>query len=441
MAYLVLRAEPSGEFMKSKWMQSLLLLVLTACYKAPTQAPEPTYTYSFTGIENTCKIEQSFDNFEKFCASLLDSTNGCALEQRQKLYVDSGCTQNKVSTISTTSLKAENIPIDSFGVDIRDIVKYKAGLKEESQTIMSNIANKADWYLPAGVRFLPQGPGFDSSTRENTVFGVEIISRAVEQDVIKLTLSVLYKRKGVDVQIRQLGLTMSANQIQSVQFLNEFPAKDLKFHLEVSLVDRKLMLIAEDQGVFKIFPLGVGGFDEGVKRPGGTQLLTRTYPDAVVNPKNMAASVTTPSYFMGRPFITISTATGARTGYGFHYSITPTLLRGFVSHGCMRMVDKDLYELFELLRSVRLPVNAALLLKSEIEYDHPYTLQNDRYERVKNFGTPAAPSARFGTDGLVITEKVIRPPPIEKLFNDDPMVVPYTKASIQDWNTEAALLN
>jgi L,D-transpeptidase catalytic domain/Bacterial pre-peptidase C-terminal domain len=59
----------------------------------------------------------------------------------------------------------------------------------------------------------------------------------------------------------------------------------------------------------------------------------------------------TPEYFGGWPFLrlTIQNSQGYNT-YGLHGPITSELIRGYVSHGCMRMVGADLIRLFYLMR-------------------------------------------------------------------------------------------
>ena len=56
---------------------------------------------------------------------------------------------------------------------------------------------------------------------------------------------------------------------------------------------------------------------------------------------------TNPEYFAGLPFLrlTARNSAGANT-YALHGPITDTLIRGYVSHGCVRMAHDDIIRLF-----------------------------------------------------------------------------------------------
>ncbi|MGE0791741.1 MAG: L,D-transpeptidase [Sandaracinaceae bacterium] len=58
-----------------------------------------------------------------------------------------------------------------------------------------------------------------------------------------------------------------------------------------------------------------------------------------------------PEYFEGYPFLrlTVENSSGSNT-YGLHGPITNPLMRGFVSHGCMRMEKADIVEVFYMVR-------------------------------------------------------------------------------------------
>ncbi|MGE3975618.1 MAG: L,D-transpeptidase [Bdellovibrionales bacterium] len=402
----------------------LIFFMLVACQKSDEQAAAPTvpqYTYTFQEVGCETGVH-SFSSFETFCQQLKDekANKSCAQKKREDLFRDSKCaqaTQTKPIFTKTDLIDPEKIPAHSFGVDLRDIIAYKTGLKSLAQTVIQNLQENPEWYVPGGVSFIMAGPGFEPTTRVNAIFGIEFTKLILdsEQKITGAVLSIFYHSKTMGVRVRHMKFQLDEEQkISSVVFLQELTARNIQFKLEVSLSGRKLIVRAEDQGIFKIFPLGVGGFDEGVEAP-GTRLLTHTIPQAIVDPRKMASEVYDPEYFMGRPFIVIGDQTGRKTGFGFHYSITTRLLRGFVSHGCMRMADKDLYELYTLLSHNRQKIDLAMLMTSSFEYDHPYPLINDRYGRVKNFGTKAAPEIRRDEEGLSIMETVRGKPPLDKM--------------------------
>ena len=109
----------------------------------------------------------------------------------------------------------------------------------------------------------------------------------------------------------------------------------------VSLADRKLALV-EDGAVKKIYPVAVG--------KATTPSPTGTF--AIVN------RVTNPTYYhkgqvvepgpenpVGTRWIGLN-----QKGYGIHGTNAPRSIGKAASHGCIRMAQKDLEELFEMVR-------------------------------------------------------------------------------------------
>ena len=74
-----------------------------------------------------------------------------------------------------------------------------------------------------------------------------------------------------------------------------------------------------------------------------------------------------PAYFEGYPFlrITAENSRGYNT-YGLHGPITNPLMRGYVSHGCMRMAKPDIVELFFLVRE---HASTPVTIQQELELD------------------------------------------------------------------------
>ncbi|MBA3395287.1 MAG: L,D-transpeptidase [Deltaproteobacteria bacterium] len=76
---------------------------------------------------------------------------------------------------------------------------------------------------------------------------------------------------------------------------------------------------------------------------------------------------TVPDYFGGFPFLrlTAQNRDGANT-YGLHGPITETLIRGYVSHGCVRMAADDIIRLFWMVKPhTHVPVT----IQREVERD------------------------------------------------------------------------
>jgi hypothetical protein len=76
---------------------------------------------------------------------------------------------------------------------------------------------------------------------------------------------------------------------------------------------------------------------------------------------------TVPAYFAGLPFLRLTARNedGANT-YALHGPITATLIRGFVSHGCVRMAAKDIIRVFW---SVRTHYSTPVTIQREVERD------------------------------------------------------------------------
>jgi hypothetical protein len=76
---------------------------------------------------------------------------------------------------------------------------------------------------------------------------------------------------------------------------------------------------------------------------------------------------TVPDYFGGFPFLrlTAKNSGGANT-YALHGPITANLIRGYVSHGCMRMKGDDIVRLFWMVKS---HPNTPVSIQKEVELD------------------------------------------------------------------------
>jgi hypothetical protein len=121
--------------------------------------------------------------------------------------------------------------------------------------------------------------------------------------------------------------------------------------------------------------------------------------DAPLNPEGtpyfvpMTEERNTPSWYKGRPFLGILDENGTKyKEIGFHYQIDDDQLkRGFVSHGCVRVRDKDLYQLSALIfnsgqRALPVKVVNSFTIYSELfdlaYLDHPYPKLNSTFKRI-----------------------------------------------------------
>lgn len=118
----------------------------------------------------------------------------------------------------------------------------------------------------------------------------------------------------------------------------------------VSLDGLNILLMDRATGFRRVYPTGVGRLNSN-----GASITPMghyaTGPDIRDSWWYMAARYA-PSYFHGLPFLrlTILNSRGLPT-YGFHGPTTPTLIRDYVSAGCMRMARNDIIELFWAVRN------------------------------------------------------------------------------------------
>ena len=109
----------------------------------------------------------------------------------------------------------------------------------------------------------------------------------------------------------------------------------------VSLVDRKLALIEDDQ-VVKIYSVAVG--KESTPSPTGTFKIVNRVTDPTYYHKGQIVEPG-PQNPVGTRWIGLS-----QKGYGIHGTNAPRSIGKAASHGCIRMGRKDLEELFSMVR-------------------------------------------------------------------------------------------
>ncbi|MEZ4365407.1 MAG: L,D-transpeptidase [Kofleriaceae bacterium] len=74
-----------------------------------------------------------------------------------------------------------------------------------------------------------------------------------------------------------------------------------------------------------------------------------------------------PAYFAGLPFLRLTARNSAgQNTYGLHGPITDELIRGYVSHGCVRMAAADIVRLFWLVRD---HASTPVTIQREVELD------------------------------------------------------------------------
>ena len=196
---------------------------------------------------------------------------------------------------------------------------------------------------------------------------------------------------------------------------------DMKFKLSVGLVDRKVIAVDVLNKVKMVFPNGVGGFDEGVLNEGRVSLLTPRFHNGFLDQRAVISKRDKPRYFDGKPFIRIlkgPSLVDDMTAIGFHTEINDSFVRGFDSHGCMRLRLPDLMMLHDLVLdgSVRqIPITVEYRTKDPS--DHPAGKRNKIYKTVANTGTIESPFFPLDKDNLVQLKYKEASAPVEKLVD------------------------
>ncbi len=116
----------------------------------------------------------------------------------------------------------------------------------------------------------------------------------------------------------------------------------------VSLEGFTVELVDDETGFYKVYPAGVGALGSSGRSytPTGQFRLGSDPGDGWWWYRRRS----NPSYFAGLPFLRFDAVNSrGQNTYGFHGPITETLIRGFVSHGCVRMEGADIVELFYLM--------------------------------------------------------------------------------------------
>ncbi|MEO8703958.1 MAG: L,D-transpeptidase [Kofleriaceae bacterium] len=132
----------------------------------------------------------------------------------------------------------------------------------------------------------------------------------------------------------------------------------------VSLDGLTVHLFDRETGFQAVYPAGVG------MKENGRSITPRGHFSTGADPADTwwyVARRTNPDYFGGFPFLrlTAKNSAGANT-YALHGPITEELIRGYVSHGCVRMASDDIIHLFWMMKP---HANAHVTIQKEVELD------------------------------------------------------------------------
>jgi len=321
--------------------------------------------------------------------------------------------------LSTPYFELENglIPLETqpLFVDLKDLERY--GNPEELPTLTAkSILKHLETYREEWLQLLGAKP---SSSLHGLYFSSPPTS--IGGDLFSATLKFLVEPMDEVPFFQTLQATLQGDPIETrftlveLSPLERLSLEQTDFQIQVGLLDRKIIISDLKHDLKMIYPIGVGAIDQGV-RSRSFKLETPLFSDPSLERKWVISKRTKPEYFKGKPFLRISEK-GEYTAVGFHIQQNRELIRGFLSHGCIRMREKDLAELHSLIkkgRQLEIPIEMAYELDDSD--NHPYPLENRFYNRVKNFGTKTVPKVKRGEDGLIILEQIWKTPPIESLL-------------------------
>lgn len=330
-------------------------------------------------------------------------------------------------------LKASAQELDILWADVDDIVAYAPKAMPDAKLIQT--AANTDARFTAGQAQFKFGLHFEYMP----------ITQADGSSLFRADAMMTDKKGELFFRKFDIKVAGQPRAITDVQILADTPLKTMHFTVNTGLIDRMVVLEDVENDVMLVFPLGVGGLDEGVLYHGET-LLTPQFHKAWLDRRHVNPARTSPAYYRGKPFMPITNAAGTVTPFAFHITILSDqdwkkqggnyLVRGFESHGCMRLRQKDLMQFFTIVEKgadARLPVNVDYFVwnrnewgdrdqsQGQVKEIHPYPLENS-YMRIKNFARPGqTPVGRRDGENLYIMEQVNQEPNLSKLrdFNAD----------------------
>lgn len=310
-------------------------------------------------------------------------------------------------------------------VDLRDVGRYNPSRMKDAQVIVDSVNNQWSKYGAQGEQVygtiaLQERPEKKGSSAINYKNMSVFIKKADGSFVFRVFNVVVDGAPGV-------------RSVVSVETAREVDLADSDFSINAAIAEQQLVMEDIKNDIRMIYPIGVGGIDPGLISKGKYESLTPMFSNGKIEKKYAYSSRKAPTYYRGQPFMPITNRLGSRTSIAFHITILSDadwkragpnyLVRGYDSHGCMRLRQKDLSEMANILfngSKPSIPVNVTLFMKNSAQYAdlgtnsaadskegiirqvHPYPYNMKYYQRVKNFdGT----YKRDAEEHLVITEK------------------------------------
>jgi len=256
-------------------------------------------------------------------------------------------------------------------VDLRDLVRYGSS---EDQTHAASLiqkinANPAAFGLPVGSSYLKAAP---TAVGQNSISTAEVQNQM--PDGSDLFLVFTQDNKVILSKVHLDALDQPISQ-ESTDLTQHPPI------VQIDIMNRQIAVFEKKSGFLKFAPATIGSL---VRTKLGDETspyrsLSSTFSNAYLSRSKSELSRTKPDYYAGRPFLRIidenQDSYGGFTPFGVHYQIAGVLQRGFVSNGCFRLRDIDLFELSNIVFFTRQSgVPLVVVTSTQNGNRHPYPL-------------------------------------------------------------------
>jgi hypothetical protein len=286
-------------------------------------------------------------------------------------------------------------------VDLRDLATYSTADKLEAQQLINLISQNPTRYgVPAGLAYVNL-----NQIGQSAITTIEMQNETAAGADIFLIYST---NKGIWLNKVAVDVAHNPLRIETTD-LTKNPV-----NVQIDILNRQFTLSDARTGFLKFAPVSIGSLiHQQISDPSTPyRSLSHPFAHAILSRSQSELSRTKPDYYLGRPFLRIvdldQSEYGGFTPFGMHYQITPSLERGFISNGCFRTRDNDLYELSSMVfMSRRNGVPFSVVTSTTNGNRHPYPIIK-RWFNSPRVGVDAKGKPAFLEDehGLYIFDKI-----------------------------------
>ena len=277
------------------------------------------------------------------------------------------------------------------------------------------------------VQELDQLKTLEKEATESVARDQEIVRLQLEKD--NRTLTAITKEKGsndTDAKMMFVSQFQILDNLQIVKIATR-PLSEISFTAQEALMQLKLVIKSTDDSITLLYPTSGPSLDFGLSpRSKGRTILVTPAITGTLEKKTALKARVDPVYYRGKPWVRIIPDGQNWSKFGIHISPfpypgfpSPNLERGFVSAGCIRINEADLYLLYNLVTKGK-PIDHVdekgvhhLGIPLVVDYtvpeteEHPYPIITDHYQKMSHWNT---------TNGKFNTEIVHGKAPIEQVL-------------------------